>query len=229
MIEHLACVMDGNRRWAKKNGVSLTEGVLEGLARAQTAIDVCIDYKIANLSLFAFSIENFQRSALERACIFGLLLDRGLEFAEKLVPQGIKVKFVGDKKLFPESVNALCESIEDLTQGGSCLTVRVLFGYGSRQEIIAATIAAAQDLKRGKISEKDLTPDTFKHYFWMGAVPDPDLIIRTGYAHRLSNFLLFQAAYSELYFPDCLWPDMNENEFEKAFEYFDNCKRNFGK
>lgn len=228
MIEHLACIMDGNRRWAKKKGLTLAEGVLAGLDRAQTAIDICIKLNIHHLSLFAFSIENFQRSAVERACIFGLLLERGKEFADKLAEQGVSIKFIGDRRLFPESVCSMCHLIETITGKGSKLSMRILLGYGGRQEILAAVCAITQALNEGKIKEHDLTIDYFKNYLWMGNIPDPDLIIRTGYVQRLSNFLLYQAAYSELYFPDCLWPDMDEEQFAKAFDYFKTCNRNFG-
>lgn len=229
MIQHLACIMDGNRRWAKKNGVSLKEGVLQGLARVQTVIDFCLQHNISYVSLYAFSIENLQRSALERACVFDVLVEYGRQYAQQMAQKGVHVRIVGDHDMFPAEVRAVCSDIESITATGNRLNLQFLFCYGSRQEIVAATKQIAKDVQLGVISLDSITTDSFKRYTWMGNLPDPELVIRTGYANRLSNFLLYQAAYSELYFPQCLWPDMDENQFEVAYEFFNSCKRNFGK
>ncbi len=228
MIRHLGCIMDGNRRWAKKNGVSLSDGVLEGLSRAQTAVDFCLEKQIPYLSLYAFAIENFKRSIIERECIFGLLISHGRTYATNLANQGVRVHIIGDRSLFPSHVQDTCDEIEQITSSGKKLTVQLLFCYGGRQEIIAGVKEVCMQVSAGKLDLDNLTTESFKRYLWMGDIPDPDLIIRTGFANRLSGFLLFASAYSELYFPQCLWPDMTHEQFEKAVEYFVSCKRNFG-
>jgi undecaprenyl diphosphate synthase len=220
--------MDGNRRWAQKNGVSLSQGVIEGLNKAQTAVDFCLAKQIPYLSLYAFAIENFKRSPVERECIFELLNMYGKKYATQLAAQGVHVDIVGDRSLFPDHVKDVCALIEQITGSGTALTVKLLFCYGGRQEIIAGVKQVCKQSCSYQINIEDLTEETFKKYLWLGDIPDPDLVIRTGFAHRLSGFLLFAAAYSELYFPDCLWPDMTMERFELAFEYYKSCKRNFG-
>lgn len=229
MIQHVACIMDGNRRWAKQRGVSLKEGVLEGLARASTAVDFCLKHDITYLSLFAFSIENLQRSPLERACVFETLVERGKDYANDMAKKGARIRVVGDRSLWPNNVLETCNAIETITAQESRVFVQFLFCYGGRQEIVAACKKIASEVQAGKLSIDDINPEAFKKYTWMGEMPDPELVIRSGFANRLSNFLLYQAAYSELYFPQCLWPDMDDAQFEKAFDYYQSCKRNFGK
>jgi len=213
MIQHIACIMDGNRRWAKKNGLSLKEGVLEGLARVSTAVDFCLQHEIPYVSLYAFSIENLQRSAIERAVIFDTLIEFGEKYAEQMAKKGVRVHIIGDRSMFPPEVGNICDTIETITADCNRLSLQFLFCYGARQEIVAAAKKISQEVQLGHISLDSLTTDSFKKYTWMGDLPDPDLVIRTGYANRLSNFLLYQAAYSELYFPPCLWPDMTTEQF----------------
>ena len=229
MIQHLACIMDGNRRWAKQQGVSLKKGVLQGLMRANTAVDFCLKHDIKYLSLFAFSIENLQRSPLERACVFDTLVEYGREYAQDMAKKGVRVRIVGDRSLFPENVQNICNVIETMTADKKDLFVQFLFCYGGRQEIVAATKKIIQEVQALRISLDSITTDSFKTFTWMGDMPDPELVIRTGFATRISNFLLYQAAYSELYFPQCFWPDMDEIQFKGAFEYYMSCKRNFGR
>ena len=229
MIQHVACIMDGNRRWAKQRGVSLKEGVMEGLARASTAVDFCLKHDIKYLSLFAFSIENLQRSPLERACVFDTLVERGRDYANDMAKKGVRVRVVGDRSFWSADVLNVCNAIETITADGNKVFVQFLFCYGGRQEIVAAIKKIAESFAAGNLSLEDITTETFEDFTWMGRMPDPELVIRSGFANRLSNFLLYQAAYSELYFPQCLWPDMDDEQFEKAFAYYQSCKRNFGK
>jgi len=212
----------------KKNGVSLSEGVQEGLARAQTAVDFCLAKQIPYLTLFAFAIENFKRSAIERECIFGLLNSHGREYAAQMANKGVRVRIIGDRSLFPNHVKDVCDAIEQITLSGTKLTIQLLFCYGGRQEIVAGVKNVCTQVCHGQLDLASLTEDTFKRFLWMGDIPDPDFVIRTGFANRLSGFLLFATAYSELYFPQCLWPDMTMEQFEEAFKYFSTCKRNFG-
>lgn len=228
MIQHVACIMDGNRRWAKKNGVSLKEGVLKGLAQIDIVVDFCVEHKIPYLSLYAFSIENLKRTRFERACVFNVIIEHGIEYAQHMAKKGIKVNIVGDRLLFPQNVCTVCDQIESITKNGSKLCLQLLFCYGGRQEIVSAVQKYASALQDGKIKPAMLTEDSFKQYLWLGAIPDPDLIIRTGFANRLSNFMMYQAAYSELYFPSCLWPDISVGHLQEVVENFNSTKRNFG-
>lgn len=229
MIRHIACVMDGNRRWAKQQGVSLKEGVLQGLARASTAVDFCLKHDIKYLSLFAFSIENLQRSSIERSCVFDTMVEHGHQYARDMAKKGVRVTIVGDHSMFPAEVLNVCTDIEAITAQENKIFVQLLFCYGGRQEIVAATKKITKLCEAGELTLEEVTPETFKKFTWLGDLPDPELLVRSGFANRLSNFLLYQAAYSELYFPQCLWPDMDEEQFEKAFEYYQSCKRNFGR
>lgn len=229
MVNHLACIMDGNRRWAKKGGFLLPGGIREGMGRINVAVDFCLKHSIPYLSLYAFSIENLKRSAVERDCCFNLILENGEKQAAQMSKQGVRVRFVGDRTLFPPHVCRMIEFIEKETAGGNRLSLNLLFCYGGRQEIIAGVRTIIEKVRAGQWADADLDEEQFKNYLWTGNIPDPDLIIRTGYAHRLSNFFAYQSAYSELYFIDCLWPDIQEKHLEEAVQYFLACKRNFGK
>lgn len=220
--------MDGNRRWAKNSGVSLKDGILQGLARIDVVVDFCIEHKIPYLSLYAFSIENLKRTLIERMCVFNILIERGKEYAEHMARKGVRVRIVGDRGLFASEVIETCDAIETITAGGTKLSMQLLFCYGGRQEIVAAARQFANDVQQGKVKASTLNEESFKKYFWMGAIPDPELVIRTGFANRLSNFMVYQAAYSELYFPSCLWPDIGHDQLDAAFNFYKSTKRNFG-
>lgn len=229
MMQHLACIMDGNRRWAKKQGLALLFGGQEGLKRIDMVIDFCLTQHIPYLSLYAFALENFKRSQVEQESYFSLILNHGAEQAATMRKKNVRVRFVGDRNLFPVHVREMVEHIERETAHGTALTLSMLFCYGGRQEIIAALPALFEDVKKGLVDITRMQPDDLKKYLWMGNVPDPDLIIRTGYAHRLSDMLSYQAAYSELYFLDCLWPEITEQNLEDAVSFFNGTKRNFGR
>jgi undecaprenyl diphosphate synthase len=229
MINHLACIMDGNRRWAKKAGCLLNRGVKEGMNNINTVVNFCLKHNIPFLSLYAFSIENLKRSAFERDCCFSLILENGENQAKDMKQKGVRVRFVGDHSLFPSSVRDMINYVEQETATGTQLTLNLLFCYGGKQEIIAGIRSIIKKVRADNWSDTDLDEESFKNYLWTGAIPDPDLIIRTGFAQRLSNFLPYQSAYSELYFANCLWPDLTEKELEEAVQYLTECKRNFGK
>ncbi len=228
MIQHIACIMDGNRRWAAHRGVALADGVLEGLARIETAVDFCLQQRIPYLSLFAFSIENLQRSAFERACYFAVMVEHGRACAQKMASKGVRVRLIGDRLLFPREVRDVCDGIACIRPLETKLSLQLLFCYGGRQEIVAATKKILAQFAAGELTAHEVDEGLFRKALWAGDVPDPDLVIRTGFASRISNFLLYQAAYSELYFPQCLWPDMDGPHFEAALDHFNTCKRNFG-
>jgi undecaprenyl diphosphate synthase len=229
MLTHLACIMDGNRRWAFKQGFGSWFGHKKGLDAVQRVIDFCLEKNISYLSLYAFSIENLQRSADEQKYLFEVLAQEALQDLEIFKRKNVCIKFVGDRTLFPAVVIPVCEKVEQETAVCTELQVNFLLCYGGQQEIVDTTKRLAIQITQGKLSLDDITPDLFKNYLWTSGIPSPDLIIRTGGQQRLSNFLLFQCAYSELYFLDCLWPDITSMQLESALAYFDMCRKNFGK
>jgi len=228
MITHLACIMDGNRRWAQQNGMMPWYGHSQGAESVKTAIQFCIENSISYLSLYAFSLENFNRSALEKEYIFSYLINEADKQLPDFIAHGVSVRFVGDRSLFPAHVLPVCESIEQATAQGTNLKVQILFCYGARQELLAATKEIGRRVASGEIKAEDISESMLKEHLWTGAIPEPDLIIRTGGFKRLSNFLLYQSAYSELYFTDCLWPEITAQHLHDAMSSYHHYKRNFG-
>jgi undecaprenyl diphosphate synthase len=229
MIKHLAVVMDGNRRWARKNKMEALFGHSKGgVAAAKKTIAFCLEKGIEYLSLYTFSLENFKRSDIEKQFLFDLLNNVCNNEAKDLVAQGIRVRFIGDWSLFPETVAASCKLLEQQTQTGNRLNLNILFCYGARQEIIAAVKTLFTQVQSGSISPQELTLKNLEDCLWTAHMPEPELIIRTGGGQRLSNFLLYQAAYSEFCFLDCLWPEITQEDLVKALDGFNQTQRNFG-
>jgi undecaprenyl diphosphate synthase len=229
-LKHLACIMDGNRRWARDHKLETFFGHKKGLDAVQRVTDFCLEKKISYLSLYAFSIENLeQRSQIEQDYLFGVLAQEALQDIDTFKNKNVRIKFVGDRTLFPATVMPVCEKAEQETESGNALQVNFLLCYGGRQEIVNAAQRIAIEVKQGKMSVENITTDVFEKFLWTSDMPSPDLIIRTGGQQRLSNFLTFQSAYSELYFLDCLWPDISFPQLESALTYFDKCRKNFGK
>jgi len=225
MIQHLACVMDGNRRWATSRGLPTLFGHKQGVTAVRTVVTFCLQRSISYLSLYTFSLENFKRSFEEKSYLFNLIDEVLQQVAQDLVGQGVRIRFVGDRALFPESVRASCLAIEQATVHGDKLQLNILFCYGGRQEIVSSVKKIAEQVASGTLSPDAITQEHLQNNLWMPNIPDPDLIIRTGAVHRMSNFLLFQSAYSELIFFDCMWPDMTEALFEQALHEFNARER----
>jgi len=221
--------MDGNRRWAMRQGLVSWFGHKKGLDAVRLVIDFCLVQHISYLSLYVFSIENLQRCPDEQRYLFEVLAQEALQDLEMFKRKNICIRFIGDRTLFPVTVRPVCEKIEQETMTGTALQVNFLFCYGGRQEIVDVTKRIAREVVRGTLLSDDITPDVFEKFLWTAGTPSPDLIIRTGADNRLSNFLLFQCAYSELYFLDCLWPDISLVDLESALIHFDKCRKNFGK
>lgn len=228
MIHHLACIMDGNRRWAKAHGLLPWYGHKEGLDAAMRIVTFAYKKKIPYVSLYLFALQNFKRSKEEIDHIFAMLIHQASFIIQECVKQNISVRFIGNRSLFPEKLLLTIEEIETSTATGSTLIVNLLFCYGGQEEIVFACQMIAEKIKLHELQPHEITPSLFENYLWTAPNPPPDLIIRTGKDQRLSNFLLYQAAYAELYFADCLWPEIDYAELEKAYVYFLNSKRNFG-
>ena len=225
MITHLACVMDGNRRWATQQGKVPWLGHKAGLNTVEMVINFCLQQKIQYLSLYTFSLENFNRSQVEQSYMFELMLTQAESYLDQFIDKNVKIKFIGQISKFPENIIAMCHRIEAKTAQGSALQVNFLFGYGGRQEIFQAAQQLCQDALAGKI----ITQDLFESHLWMACTPDPDLIVRTGGFARLSNFLLYQSAYTHIHFLDTLWPDLTEQEILHAVEAAFLVQKNIGK
>lgn len=229
MIKHLACIMDGNRRWAKSQGWLPWFGHKEGVEAAKRAVEFCIERGIPYLSLYAFSTENFKRPEQEISYLFNIVFKEVIQALTPLcVKHEIRVRFVGDRSLFPEKLKPAIEAIEEQTKEYARLTLNVLFCYGAQQEMVSGVKNIVAAVQAGKIALDDISETTITQNLWMNGTPPPDMILRTGGVKRLSNFLLYQAAYSEFYFLDCMWPEIQKEDFAKAVSYFEECKRNFG-
>ena len=219
-LKHVAIIMDGNGRWGLKNKRSRNAGHKEGLKTVEKIIKETIENKIKFLTLYAFSTENWKRPKKEINFLFNLLENFLKEKIEDLNNQKIKLKIIG-KKNFSSKLNNLLNLSEKKTSKNKKLQINLALNYGSKAELVSAF----KELKKNKetINEKNLNK-----YLQTNDIPDPDLLIRTGNTKRLSNFLLWQIAYSEIFFEKKLWPDFNENDYYKIIKKFRNIKRNFG-
>ncbi len=227
-MRHLALIMDGNRRWAKQRALRPWLGHNAGTETIREVVRFCLERSISYLSLYAFSLENFKRSPHEVNFLFELFVQQAQAEAKNLTEQGVCVKFIGDRTLFPAQVAPALHALEYETAHNNKLILQLLFCYGAQQEIAEAVKKIAQQVKEGMLDPEQITPAVVTDNLWTGAIPEPELIIRTGGKKRLSNFLLYQAAYSELYFLDCLWPDLRYEHLDQAVSYFQQEQRNFG-
>ena len=220
-IKHVAVIMDGNGRWGLKYKKSRNAGHRAGLSTVEKIIKETIRQRIKFLSLYAFSTENWKRPKKEINFLFNLLESFLKNRINELHKQNIKLKIIGDKK-FSSKLNNLLILSEKKTSRNKRLQINLALNYGSKSELISAFKRLQK--RREKINEKNLTK-----YLQTQNIPDPDLLIRTGNTKRLSNFLLWQLAYSEIYFEKKLWPEFNEKDYNKIIKNFRNIKRNFGK
>jgi undecaprenyl diphosphate synthase len=228
MMQHLACIMDGNRRWAKAHGLLPWYGHKEGFDAAIRIISFAQQKKIPYVSLYLFALQNFKRSQEEIDHIFTMLANQATHIVTECLTHNILVRFIGDRSLFPKTLSHSIDFIEQSTAHCTSIVVNLLFCYGGQEEIVSACQKIAEKIKSEELQPDQITSLVFENYLWSSPNPPPDLIIRTGKSSRLSNFLLYQAAYAELYFADCLWPEIDYAELEKAYIHFLNCKRNFG-
>ena len=220
-INHVAIIMDGNGRWGLKYKNSRNAGHKEGLNTVEKIIKETIKKKIRYLTLYAFSTENWRRPKKEINFLFGLLENFLKNRINELHEQNIKLRIIGNKKFSP-NLNKLLYTSEKKTESNKKLQINLALNYGSKNELINAFKLINK--KKEKINEKNIT----KHLQTKN-IPDPDILIRTGNTKRLSNFLLWQVAYSEIFFEKKLWPDFNEKDYDKIIKKFKNIKRNFGK
>ena len=220
--------MDGNGRWAKQRGKERVEGHIEGVQRLRDAIKGAARLGVRYLTVYAFSTENWGRPEAEVNAIMELFCKSVINESPELQKQGVRVKVMGDRAGFSEKVLAYIERIESETAAGERLTLVLAFNYSARSEMVAAVRRIASEVAEGRYGGEDITAQTISDNLLSAGIPDPDLMIRTSGECRLSNFLLWQSAYTELYFTEVLWPDFTEEEFERAIESYANRDRRFG-
>ncbi len=226
---HIAVIMDGNGRWATTRGLARSEGHAKGVETLRNTLKLCKEYGINYLTAYAFSTENWKRPAAEVNTLMLLLGEYLKQETEKLYSEKIQLRIIGDTTLMPaELQQALQQSVDYLAVPEHERVLTLALSYGGRNEIIRAVKAIADDLAKSKITPNDITEDNFDHYLDTSGIPDPDLLIRTAGELRLSNFLLWQLSYAELYATPTLWPDFSETDFREALLNYSSRTRKFG-
>lgn len=226
MPVHVAAIMDGNGRWAQSRGLPRVAGHKEGSETFRRAAEFMNDIGVKYFTVYAFSAENWKRPAEEVSAIMGLLEKYLYEAIDSMAKKNIRLNFFGDTTVLPQKLQRLIERTKAISVNQSGLCVNVCFNYGGRQEIARAASLAAEALRDGKIDA--ITPDVLSGFMYSAGIPDPELIIRTGNEQRLSNFLLWQCAYSEFYISEKMWPDITEDDLATAIKSFMGRKRRFG-
>ena len=221
-LNHIAIIMDGNGRWGLKKKKSRNYGHLKGIKTVETVIKSSLIKKIPYLTLYTFSTENWKRPETEINFLFDLIRQSLKKKIKKIIKQGIRVNIIGKKKELPQDIKKIIKLIEKKTIKNKKITLNLALNYGSKEEIINA-FSNLVSKKKGKININN-----FEQELYTRNIPDPEILIRTGGAKRLSNFLLWQLAYTEIFFIDKLWPDFNENDFNKIVIKYNKIKRNFG-
>lgn len=227
--KHIAIIMDGNGRWAKLRGVNKISGHKKGAETAKKIILNASKIGVKYLTLYAFSSENWNRPEEEVSKLMALLKYYISTEKASLSKNNIKIRIIGDLTMVSETMRAEVLDAENKTKNNTGMNLTIAFSYGSRQEILQAAVSMAEDYKCGKIDKEDINMDRFSSYLYTHDIPDPDLLIRTSGEKRISNFLLWQIAYSELYFTDTKWPDFTEEHFQKAIIEFQTRERRYGK
>ena len=222
-LNHVAIIMDGNGRWGLKRKDSRNYGHAHGLKTVETIIKASIESKIQFLTLYTFSTENWSRPESEINFLFNLIRKSLKKKLNTIVKQGIKISIIGKKNGLPKDIQKTIKIIEKKTLNNKTISINLALNYGSKEEIINACKSFA------KGNKKEINVKNFEKKLYTKDVPHPEVLIRTGGAKRLSNFLLWQLAYTEIFFVDKLWPDFNKKDFNKIINKFYNIKRNFGK
>ncbi len=229
-VRSIAIIPDGNRRWAKKRLLPAASGHLEGANTFKKIIRACADRGIEYLTFYAFSTENWKRSEQEVGALMNIFTD----FMEKYIGdpddggREVRLRVIGDRKGLSERILGDIERIEELTENKKGITVNICISYGGRDEITSSVRKLCRKCAEGKLDPEAVDEKMIGEGLFAPDTPDPDLLVRTSGELRISNFLLWQAAYSELYFTDCFWPDFDEKELDKALREFGRRKRRFG-
>ena len=227
-ISHIALIMDGNGRWARSRGLPRYEGHAQGLRTLRKLLRDLKNLNISYLTLFTFSIDNWKRPKEETSKLMQLLRKFISNDLSELHSNNVRIKVIGSRNEIPKDIVDLIKGAEALTVNNTGLYLQVAFNYSGRQEIINATKKIAIASAKGEIDPNKIDNTIFESNLYSAGVPDPDLIIRTGSEKRVSNFLLWQLSYSEVYFEECLWPDFNKNKLDLAINDYNSRSRRFG-
>ncbi len=225
---HVAIIMDGNGRWAKHRGLRRVRGHVAGAESVRVVVRLARKLGLEYLTLYTFSEENWQRPTMEIRALMNLLLRYLRQELAEMRDNNIALRAIGDLRRLPENVQRELARTEEATREGARMTLLLALSYGSRSEIVQAAQLLAEDLLAGRLRPTDIDLESFASRLHTAGIPDPDLLIRTSGEYRLSNFLLWQSAYTELYFTDTLWPDFREDEFIKALLEYQQRDRRFG-
>ena len=225
---HVAIIMDGNGRWAQLRGRERYYGHMQGVEPVRAAVRAAIRRGVHYLTLYAFSTENWGRPAEEIDALMELFCKSVVNETPELIRQGVEIRMIGDRTRFSEKVQRYLAEAEQRTAGGKTLTLILALNYSSRSEITRAVRQIAARAASGELAPEEISEGTISAALDTAPYPNPDLIVRTSGEHRLSNFLLWQASYAELYFPEVLWPDFTEEEFDRAMEEYARRDRRFG-
>lgn len=226
--KHVAIIMDGNGRWAKERGSIRVEGHREGVKRVRPIVEQCRKLGIRYLTLFCFSTENWSRPELEVSALMKLFMFHLGSEIDNLKKNGVRLRAIGDRSKLPPAVSKALSDAEAKTESQTGMDLILALSYGSREEIMNAVRGIATDYKNDKITNDQLTEEVFRSYLYGPDIPDPDLLIRTSGEHRISNFLLWQLAYTELVITPTLWPDFTVDKFNLCIEDFQQRERRFG-
>ena len=225
---HIAIIMDGNGRWAKARGLPRAAGHERGVEALRRTVEAAGEIGVRYLTVYSFSTENWRRPAAEVNALFGLLRTFIKKDLGRLKKEGVKINVMGRREGLPDDIAELVEKAERETASNSDFVLNIAFNYGGREEIARAARSLSADVASGAVLPEDVTEDVLASYLDTADMPDPDLLVRTSGEYRLSNFLLWQAAYSELVFFDVLWPDFDRAWLEKAVAIYSDRERRFG-
>ncbi len=226
---HVAVIMDGNGRWARERGLPRPLGHREGMKAVRETVEGAVEAGVRVLTLFAFSTENWLRPVQEVSALMGLLQRYARNERDELRRQGVEVHVLGDLERVDPATREAVDSIVAETRGGGALRLNLMISYGGREEIVRAARLLADAVRRGEIDPDRIGPDTFSDLLFTRDVPDPDLLVRTSGEHRISNFLLWQLAYTELHVTPVLWPDFERTDLFEAILDYQRRERRFGR
>ena len=226
--DHVALILDGNGRWAKKRGLPRTMGHKEGCVTVEKTVEIAARMGIKYLTVYGFSTENWKRSVEEVGALMQLFRYYMVRLLKIAKANNVRVKMIGERSRFDKDIVEGINRLERETRDNTGLTFVIAVNYGGRDEIVRAARRMADDLESGKLKKEEITEQSFASYLDTAGIPDPDLLIRTSGELRLSNYLLWQLAYTEIYVTDCLWPDFDKEELEKAIAAYNKRDRRFG-
>ena len=226
---HVAMIMDGNGRWARQRGRPRASGHQAGFRATRDVVEICARRGIGALTLFAFSSENWRRPESEVGLLMDLFLRALKSEVGKLCDNDVRIRFIGDRTAFQSRLQREMENAETLTADNGGLELAVAVNYGGRWDIVNAARSLAREVADGRLAPEDIDVDTFSRHVSLAGVTEPDLFIRTGGEKRISNYLLWHLAYTELYFTDVLWPDFGDEELGRALDFYAGRQRRFGR